>query len=284
MEQLKAWFNRPYPLIERSSSKWILVLGFALFTYLFQLLYQPYGAAEIPGKQWYLAGFGTSVFVVLFFNYFLLPRLLPTWFRTETWQIKKEVLYVCWSFLGIAALNYLYNSVVGRDIAPPFGLLEFIGITLSVGIFPLLVLLYFNERRLNANNQKLAQALIKPVVTTPKEAPIISIQAESSTEPLLKLQMEELVYAVAENNYVTIHFQRGGEPGRKLLRLSLKNLLDQLADHKSIERCHRSYLINRVHLLAAEGNARSLYLRLRHTEDLIPVSRSLARNFLSGNS
>ncbi|MEL7424900.1 MAG: LytTR family DNA-binding domain-containing protein [Bacteroidota bacterium] len=283
MKQLRLWLNRPYPLLEQRSSKWILVLGFALFTYLFLLLYQPFGAAEIPGKTWYLSGFGVSVFVVLAFNYFLLPRLAPSWFKAEDWQIKKEILYVSWCFLGIAVLNYVYNTSVGHDIAPPFGLLEFVGITLSVGIFPLLVLLYFNERRLNANNQKLAQSFgQKPVL---ESVPIrtISIQAETSKDPTLTLQIEELLYAVAENNYVTIHFQRNGEPGRRLLRLSLKRLLDQLADHSSIERCHRSYLINRTHLLAVEGNARSLYLKLHHTDTLIPVSRSLARNFLAAD-
>ena len=281
MKQFFTWLNRPYPLIEQRSSKWLLVLGFALFTYLFLLLYQPFGAAKIPGKTWYLSGFGLSVFVILAFNYFLLPQMIPSWFKAESWQVKKEIVYVSWCFLGIAVLNYLYNSTVGRDIAPPFGILEFVGITLSVGIFPLLVLLYFNERRLSANNQQLARSLNQKAKVKPLPVRMITIQAETNKDAILNLQPEELVYAVAESNYVTIHFQRNGEPGRCLLRLSLKSLLKQLANHDSIERCHRSYLINRVHLLAVEGNARSLYLKLRYTNALIPVSRSLAHNFLS---
>ena len=65
-----------------------------------------------------------------------------------------------------------------------------------------------------ADNQKLAQSVIKPVEEKPPTTRLISIQTETSKETALQLQLEEIVYAVAENNYVTIHFQREGEPGR----------------------------------------------------------------------
>lgn len=262
--------------------KWAIVIGFSVFTYLFLLLYQPYGAAEIPGKTSFLAGFGFCVFVVLLFSYFALPKLFPKWFEAERWQISREIIYLSFSFLGIAVLNYIYNSTVGRDIAPPFGLFAFIGITVSIGIFPLLVLLYFNERRLSSSNQELADSVQIPEPLSGAQSALnLLIEASTFTTPKWEMPLEEFVYAVAEDNYTTVHFQRSGEPGRRLLRLSLKGLEEQLGSHPEIVRCHRSYLINRTHLIAAEGNARSLYLRLRHAEASIPVSRKLSRNFLS---
>ncbi len=282
MEQLKTWLERPYPLTERRATKWIIILGFSIFTYFFLLLYQPYGAAEIPGKSLFLAGFGCCVFLVLAVNYFVLPKLLPGWFEANQWQIKKEILYLSFCFLGIAMLNFLYNSTVGKDIAPPFGLLEFIGITVSVGIFPLLVLLYFNERRLTTGNQQLAEAVSIPENSKEQNgSPVLLIEAATSTTPKWELPLEQFVYAVAEDNYTTVHYQRANEPGRRLLRLSLKSLEQQLQDHPDIVRCHRSYLINRMHLIAAEGNARSLYLRLRFAEASVPVSRKMSSAFLT---
>lgn len=282
MEQLKTWLERPYPLTEGRTVKWMIILGFSLFTYLFLVLYQPYGAADIPGKRLFLAGFGLCVFTVLLFNYFLLPQLFPSWFIADKWQIKKEILYLIFSFLGIACLNYLYNSTVGKGLAPPFSLLAFVGITVSVGIFPLLVLLYFNERRLSSTNQQLADSLPIPAWKKPvANGPILYIEAATSTTPRWELPLEAFVYAVAEDNYTTVHYQQDGEPVRRLLRLSLKSLEEQLQAYPDILRCHRSYLINRVHLEAAQGNARSLYLRLRFAEASIPVSRKMSSVFLT---
>ena len=149
---LHKWLNRPYPLIQRTTDKLILVIGFALFTYLFLLLYQPFGASRIEERDWFLLGFGFSVLIALAFNYFLLPVIFRHWFDPEKWQIKKEIIYISWSFVLIATLNYLHNSTVGKEIAPQFGLLSFLGITFSVDIFPLLGLifiteLYFNKKK-----------------------------------------------------------------------------------------------------------------------------------------
>ena len=76
--KLHEWLERPYPLIQRIRDKVLLVLGFGLFTYLFLILYQPFGAEQIQnGREIFLLGFGASVTLGLSIMYLLVPIFLP---------------------------------------------------------------------------------------------------------------------------------------------------------------------------------------------------------------
>ena len=65
------WLNKPYPLIQNTRSKLLLVLSFAVFVYVFLLIFQPFGAAQqvAEGRSYYLIGFGLTVGVALSINY-----------------------------------------------------------------------------------------------------------------------------------------------------------------------------------------------------------------------
>ncbi len=278
------WFDRPYPLVNRLQDKALLVLAFALFTYVFLLLYQPFGAAEIQySRSVFLLGFAGSVLVALGFNYFLLPQLFRSIFQPEHWQIKKEICYIAWSFFLVAVLNYWYNSTVGKDIAPQHSLLQFLGITFSVGIFPLLGQIFLTERYLSRRNQEQAEALVQQKLgkLSPKPTlPLLRIQAETLRSGPLEISLDNFLFATSDSNYTTIFYLQEGQVQRQLLRLSLKNIAEQVQDFEAIVRCHRSYIINKNQIENISGNARSLNLQLAHYEPLIPVSRSFPREKL----
>ena len=278
------WLNRPYPLVERPQDKARLVLAFALFTYCFLLLYQPFGAAEIRShRSWFLLGFAASVALVLSFNYFLLPRLFRPLFQADRWQVKKEIFYISWSFCLIAALNYGYNSSVGKDIAPQYNLLQYLGITLSVGIFPLLGQIFLTERYLNRRNRQVAAALRQqktPTTTSSEPRSRLSIHADTLRSGPLELALQDFIYATADGNYTTVFYWRDGQVQKRLLRLSLKNVAQQLADFEDIIRCHRSYVVNKRQIEDISGNARSLNLRMADGTASIPVSRTFPREDL----
>ncbi len=280
---MREWLNKPYPLIENPRSKLLLVLGFSVFTYLFLLLYQPYGAAGIDGKERYLAGFGLSVLTALAFNYFVLPRIFRRWFRPDRWRIKNEILFVSWSFVLIALINYGYNATAGRDIAPQFSLLQFLGITLSVGVFPLLGLVFIIELRLNRRNQTAARALVQSREKQPPTGPArkrITLVADTQKSGKLELNADDFLFATADSNYTSVFYWQNGAVERQLLRLTLKNLEQQLADFDNLIRCHRSYLVNKSKIRNISGNARSLNLELEHYDEPIPVSRSFPKEKL----
>ena len=111
---ISKWLNKPYSLIGGWKNKLVLVLGFGLFTYLFLLLYEPFGAAQIVENQaLFLSGFGLSVTLSLSFNYFLLPAMLQNIFDPSKWTIKKELLYLSLSFFLISFFNYFRVAASG---------------------------------------------------------------------------------------------------------------------------------------------------------------------------
>ena len=276
------WLNKPYPLIERTLNKLLLVLGFGLFTYIFLLIYKPFGAPALGDNQvWVLLGFGVMVSLGLSISYFLLPVVFKSLFDQKNWQIKKEILYICFSFFIISLLNYFYNDAMSWANTTAHSFLDFLGITFSVGIFPLIILVFLTEIYLNRKNNQQAENLNQQrdpeSITSSKSFTIISDTLKS--EPL-QLDLERFLFAVSDNNYTTFFYQNEGKTQRQLLRISLKKVAEQLSDFEEIIRCHRSYVVNKQKILKISGNARSLTLKLEGTDEAVPVSRSFPRTAL----
>lgn len=280
---LKNWLNKPYPLITKAKDKWLVVFGFSIFVFAFLSLYQPFGAAQITAnRSLYLAGFAGCVFLVLTFTYLLLPVIAKNWFNPETWNLRKEITLLSGCILGIALLNYLYNSSVGRHIAPQHSLVGFVGITFSVGVFPLVILIFLTEKYLSQKNNNKALKLTKQLNLKAKnhKGQTLTIVPETLKSAPLQIELANFLYAVSDNNYTTVFYLDNGDLKQELLRVSIKNVAQQLSRVPEILRCHKSYLINKNQIVAVTGNARSLNLTLANCPTLIPVSRNLDKNLL----
>ncbi len=270
MTAVMNWLNKPYFFIESKTARLGLVVSFGLFTYLFLLIYEPFTVSEVSGeKAVFLAGFGLMVSFGLAFTYFVLPALFPHLFISDRWKVKKEIIYLLASFILIAFLNYTYNYFVGQNIAPQHSLPYFIGKTLGVGVFPLIVMIFLIERRLNGQKE-----------TKPGKTQMISIKPETLKGKTLEFNLDQFLFAESDNNYTTFYQLGEGGISKELLRVSIKNVETQLQSEKTLIRCHRSFIINKLHIESISGNNRSRHVRLRHYDQLIPISRSLSKEAL----
>ena len=281
---LISWLQKPYPFLEQSKDKWTLAVCSGVFVALFLIVFQPFDAIKITQyKLVFLAGFGLCVCIGIIVNYFILPRLFTRLFNAEQWQIQNEIVYILWTLMLITCLNYLYNTYIGANIAKYKSLWEFFGITVAIGIFPVVILTFFIERKLNERNSSDAKRLSKSLTdknieeSTSKRIRIIS---DSLKAQPLDLDLNDFLFATSDNNYTTIFYSENNELKRQLLRLSLKNLEDQLSDYASFIRCHRSYIVNKDKITSVTGNARSLVLQVKDYNGTIPVSRSFPKNQL----
>jgi hypothetical protein len=279
------WFNRPYPLLEKTLTKLIVILGFGLFIPVFLYVYQPFGIAEVIEKYkwWYVVGIGLHISFVLALNYFLVPKIFPKFFNPERWTIWKEILYILSSFFLATCSNYVYSITIGKDISPYRSFTQFLGITVAVGIFPVMIMVFWMERSLSSRNTMKADEYSKllPKKKRRKKAQqFLNIASESTKADDLQIALQDFIFATSDNNYSTIFFEKDGELQRKLLRLSFKNLENQVAEYDQIIRCHKSYIVNRDRILEIKGNARSLMLQVDLYEEMIPVSRSFPKENL----
>jgi len=259
------WLNLPYPLLQSPKYKFLFALLSGIFVFVFLLVFQPFGSARLTTyKYLYLAGFGVSVFLGVATTYYILPQLFQKFFLPKKWTIGKEIVLQTSCILIICAFIYLHNTYLGRDIAGYQTYFNFLKITISVGVFPILGLIFFTERTLSKQNVKRAQELsnqLRPAAT--KETIKVLIQEESVKAMPIEMQLSDFVYAQSEGNYVTIYHLDNAALRHKLIRLSLKQLEIQLENLSQIKRF--------------DGNARSLTIQLDHVATSIPVSRSFSK-------
>jgi hypothetical protein len=276
------WFQKPYPLISYLRQKLLVVGAFSVFTVIFLWVYQPFGGSDITQfKFLFLSGFGVCVGFGLSITYLLLPKLLPRVFDPEKWTTGKEIGYVSVSFLLISALNAVYNATVGSEIAPQQTFLGFVGITFSVGFFPLLAMIFLSEQYLSKRNAAIG-VLIKQRIETapqPQSSANKEIELYPDSGPPFPVDFAHFLYAEAEGNYTRMFFSEAdGSVSSRFERITLKQMEQQFAKAavSTIARVHKSFLINTQAIRDVRGNARSSEILLHGTSAVIPVSRSFA--------
>lgn len=103
---------------------------------------------------------------------------------------------------------------------------------------------------------------------------MIILRGESDKE-ILRLAPDALRYVCANGNYVDVHFMKGAEPDKALLRTTLAGIADQAPDG-ALHQCHRSYLVNLAtaqRLISARGA-----MDIEFSDGArVPVSRSFRK-------
>ena len=161
---MNEYLNKPFPFIENKNHRILASFLFSGFIYVFILTFQPFGISNIQYyKPIFVAGFFVITFVVLLVSFLVAPVILKNLFDFDKWTIKKNVMFIVVQFLIITVLNWIYNSIIGKEITEQHSLFFFVFITVSVGIIPTLFLLYFIEKKLDRKNQHIATDFTKSI-------------------------------------------------------------------------------------------------------------------------
>ena len=283
---VNASLNKPYPQIESNQLKVAISLAVGIICFIFLLVFQPFGLRDVSSTT-FTFGFGVNAVISLLVTYFLLPSILSSFFKGENWTVGKEAIFYLIVHVIISVLNYGHNARLGIPLGVPhYSLLQFVYMTVAVGVFPTLFMIYINERisfkRQNeaANEINEQDNFLNIAVTNlPNE---IHIQSDNLSEEDLKITLNSFVYASSSNNYCDIYYIGDSQEKleHRLMRISLKHLNQKMEAFEQILRVHKSYLINKAFIAKAEGNARSLYVVLKNIDIKVPVSRSFDRSKL----
>jgi DNA-binding LytR/AlgR family response regulator len=88
------------------------------------------------------------------------------------------------------------------------------------------------------------------------------------------VQLIDLLYLEASENYVTIHFLDQSQPGRLLLRNSMKRMEEQLSGYPVV-RCHRSFMVNTTRIRLAKKTKTGMVVELSTAVPIrLPVSET----------
>jgi DNA-binding LytR/AlgR family response regulator len=132
----------------------------------------------------------------------------------------------------------------------------------------------WNEFRSDLNFIELIEKSFIPE----KKDRIVAIKTDTKEELIINLK--NLLYIEAQENYSKVVWKDNDDLTEKLLRVTLKKIEDQIADD-TILRCHRSFIINSKAKYSILGNSNGYQLKSKLFKHTIPISRSLGKEIVA---
>ena len=287
---IKDWLKKPFPFIESLRDKLLISFVSGIVVIGFLVIFQPFGIDTVHENIYlYLSGYGVITMGVIGLNLVLLPMAFPKIINYDKWTIGKNMLFILWVLIIISLLNYAYGQYLVNQVfidalihSERTGLLSWIFMTFSVGIFPVFFIVYFAERQLFKRNMRIAGEINKGISKSSSYNNGMNIALESGKNKSLEISTSELICIQSEGgNYATVYWQDEMGTQKELLRLTLLNFLEKVDPDMNIVRCHKSYIVNLDKVENVHGNARSLMLEIKGLDFEIPVSRSFPREQLA---
>lgn len=245
--------------------------------YFFIAVFQPFGTYTYSHSNKYVLLLPYGFFV--FFSFWCMTVFIGKF--TANWNWKLEVKKGLLLLFFCSILSYLYNSyVISHHPLSLKGWLEMLVYTTLIGLpicvlHSLLYYAWYRERAMLHQEQSLGEVgegLAKEEEVKEMKDGVVLIRTDVLQETFT-LQQCDFIYAQSEGNYCTVCYLVDGQLQQQLMRLPLKKLKEQFT-LVSIQYCHRSYLINTIHLQGVKGNAQGGKVRLNYIEQPLPVSRT----------
>ena len=288
MKRLTELLHSPYPAL---CQRWKTVLIPSVIIFLIIYLLQPFGIAQINNAHKFLIllGYGMVTGMALGVFVYVLPALFPNYYNEQRWTLGKQLLNILMNCVLIAMGNWLYTSWL-YGLEPSWYLLLVCMLWVAIlAPFPTTIFLMWNRNLLLARNLKEATEmnfyLSKKIVsedrnhTSEEEDCSKALIFSGGTKEVLEVKADNFLYAEAEGNYVkvTCYSVKDGKVVQKLLRVTMKQAEETIANYSYIIRCHRAFLVNVRKVVKVEGNSQGYRLRLEGCEEEVPVSRAYAK-------
>lgn len=265
------FLKKPYPFNDdlKRNAKIIFFISISIFVFL--LLFQPLNISNLGNKDklYLIAGIGIITFLSLSLNLMVLPSLFPKIFLHREWIIWKEIIWNLWMLFTISLGYFLLYKTMGI-IDFQFNLI----VTLIViAIFPLTLLIVFNQDRLLRLHLKVANELNERLHENKNvQDKLVHFDSEYQKDKL-SIKARLLLLIRSADNYIEVFWKDGDTIKRQLIRGTLLKAEELLEDYSFIFKCHRSYIVNINYIDRVEGNSQGYKLYFENVDIEIPVSK-----------
>lgn len=262
------------------------VLFTALFSLFFINMFEPYGS-----RDWLNGGISEERYFLLSSLLVLIGMLVVTVSRLLLYHhcvsLRRPIqlwAYLFWIGVEIVCIAFCFAilEIFMFHDPRPIGLLlrKSFANTACILLLPYTVTwLFFSWRdkdhRLQAINEYRAghQTLVGEL----REPTMVNFYDQKGDIKLV-VAIKDLLYIKGADNYLSIHYLDGNKIGSSLIRGSFKNIEDDMKQ-KGIIRCHRSYMVNRLHVRVFEKARDGFVVRLDTSTPIeIPVSRNYSQD------
>lgn len=270
----------------------IMVLFLALFAIIFINLFKPFGS-----DKWIEDGkYKDTMYLVWSTALVTIGMLVIAVSRVIMYRVSRRpdhnityLNYILWVFLELVLLSGAFTLIaliVGKNLNldqnlhlevhdPLKVFVEAMRKTVFIiGIPYFICVLYFSYRERSAK----LKALMNENIGF-KSSNLISIR-DSRGVLQLSVAKENLLYIESADNYICIWYQKNDILKKQLMRITMKDISDQLAD-SNIVRCHRSYMVNLDLVKVMRREKENLFLELCVPGvKEIPISKTYGENVL----
>jgi len=254
-----------------------LVLFTAIFALVFINVYAPFGAdsyLKLSGIRLFLY----SSFVILTgIGVVVISRLIMFLYSRK--KILNYWRYILWVTSEILVMAFVYCIYVKFILADPRDFMIIFSASIKntalIILIPYTILWLFFSWQDNATKLAQLQEMEGPLKS--KNIGMIPFRDEKGSLRL-SIQMADLLYLEAADNYVSVHYLQRGKVQRFMVRNSMKTYEEQFSN-SSIIRCHRSYMVNleKVDIIRKEKDG--LHLELDSDS---PISLLVSKTYIAG--
>ncbi len=279
-KQLKGYLKEPYPYYYGNTKRLLfLLLIICVLSFSFSYFFQPFDVNVTEHKInfiWILCIHAFIPFPIALGCFMIINRIIK---EEVTWTLGKEIVNLSIVLLLIGIVDFLIRDLIYTNPNNwSFGYLwEEIRNTFLVGVLILMIVLPLNlERLINKHSSSLKK--LSNSTSNSSSNKVVAIKTPIVNESF-DLKTEEFLYAKVESNYIELFITSSNVIKKTLIRMTLKELQDQLEAFPFIFKSHRSYLVNLHAIESSSGNAQGYQLLLKNCSVTIPVSRSNITNF-----
>lgn len=249
-----------------------LILFTAVFALGFINLYHPFGFFETYEVTPSVFFMYSSLITLTGVLVVVISRIIMYYYcKKNDLSLIQYGLWVLAEILAMASFFALFEKLALNDLKPFDELMKVSALNTSlVLLLPYTILwLYFSW----TDKKKRLEQIDHEEISVPTKKGMLSFHDEKG-ELKLSVQSDQLLYLESADNYVKIHYLNKGKITHFMLRNSLKNLDESLANTPMI-RCHRSYVVNfdKVKVLRKEKDGIYLAMDEENIPD-IPVSKT----------
>lgn len=289
---MRSWLNKPYPfLFEDVTARFKIALFVFIFVFLFLLVFQPFNLRTEIGVNiyWACCIYALTSAITAFLFVSMMIKVFPKYANERSWTIGKEFSMMFSILLIISLANFILGMLIelhpttGQNISLWQLLTDDIFHTFAIGIFPIMVITFTNYTillkrnlsRVAVHNASIGDREAEVIINAPL---VVEISSDTKNNNI-SLDLEQVVFIMADGNYIEFHLQDGAETKREIRRNTMNNIANQLSGYHFLFRSHRAYLINLNQIVESKGNAQGYQLKLKHSDQNIPVSRANLSNF-----
>ncbi len=274
-----------YPLRYQSNNLAKIVLVQFLLIFVTLYLFKPFtiNTSELRLNYLTICCLHALLPASIIFGYIAMLTRFRKRHQINDWTLKKEFLNIAMIFLIIGLASFLLRNLIYANpdnVSWRYLWIEIRNAYLAGIVFCLYLIsakIYFNAV---SNKSPGYDAL--PITSTPVNrhltSPPIFIKAHVRIDDFY-FRTDDLLFAKADGNYVTLTMIDDDGLKNELKRISLKQFETQLTAYPYLLRCHRAYLLNVQRVVKLSGNSQGYLISFDRTEDKVPVSRAYLNVF-----